>query len=76
MVVEPSHEAWLCIGLGFNRSSCRRNPVDTLVRGRRVKSYEKRYLEKWAGEVDVQRLQGENDFKEYVNSLKWLLEDP
>ena len=76
VVVEPNHEAWLCIGLGYSKTSCRRYPKDTLIRNRGIKSYEKRYLDQWADKINIRNLQGEKDFTEYRESLNWLLDDP
>ena len=47
-----------------------------LRRLKNVRDYSKDYLSKWAKDVDVSRLQGENDFKDYENKLKQLEEDP
>ena len=71
-VVEPMHEAWLCIGLCEKTSRCRSDPVAKLTQclGR---FYEKRDLELLAGKVDIRRLLGEEDFRRYVDLVRWLL---
>ncbi len=75
-VVEPRHEAWLCIGLGLDPSRCRSTPEELIARARRLKSYEKHHLAKLAREVDIERLLRCSDFREYVSALEWLLRDP
>jgi len=74
--VDLKHESWLCIGLGGDRVKCRQDPEHELRRLKNVRDYSKDYLSKWAKDVDVSRLQGENDFKDYENKLKQLEEDP
>jgi len=70
VVVVPRHEAWLCIGLGFDAARCRNSPehVLSMERGR----YEKRHLAEWVREIDVERLMWEGDFIDYVAALRWL----
>jgi hypothetical protein len=74
VVVEPRHEAWLCIGLGGDRKKCRSNPEDVISRIKN-NQYEKWRLGDWARDVDIGNLLGESDFKEYIQGVKWLLED-
>lgn len=74
--VEPKHEVWLCIGLGGNRSSCRREPELELCRLRGVAEYRKEYLGDWADRLDVDKLLGERDFQRYLEYLRWIMEDP
>ncbi|MCC6021892.1 MAG: hypothetical protein LM560_02080 [Desulfurococcaceae archaeon] len=74
--VDLKHESWLCIGLGGDRVKCRQDPEHELRRLKNVRDYSKDYLSKWAKDIDVSRLQGENDFKDYENKLKQLEEDP
>jgi len=68
ITVKPRHEAWLCIGLGGDRSSCRANPEREIERitGR---SYEKYHLAGYARRVEVERLPDLNDFREYLKAL-------
>jgi len=72
VVVEPRHEAWLCLGLGGERRICRQSPESSIERlaGR---PYEKRMLATMAGRVDVGRLMREADFQAYVKALEKLL---
>jgi type II secretory pathway component GspD/PulD (secretin) len=74
--VDPKHESWLCIGLGGDRVKCRQDPEHELRRLKSVRDYSKDYLSKWAKDVDVSRLRGETDFKDYENKLKQLEQDP
>jgi len=76
VVVVPRHESWLCMGLGMQASVCRSRPEDAIVRVKKLKSYEKDYLTKLAKGVDVRKLMSEEDFRKYVEAIKWLLEDP
>jgi hypothetical protein len=76
IAVEPKHEAWLCIGLGGNRSHCHWNPELELCKLRRVVEYRKEYLGDWADSLDVNKLLGEHDFQRYLNHLRWIIEDP
>ncbi len=76
VTVVPRHESWLCIGLGLRASTCRNYPEDAIVRVKKLKSYRKDYLTKFAADVDIRRLINEVDFKEYVKAIRWLLEDP
>jgi len=68
--VDLKHESWLRIGLGGDRIKCRQDPEHELRRLKNVRDYSKDYLSKWTKDVDVSRLQGENDFKDYENKLK------
>lgn len=52
VAVSPMHEAWLCIGLGYDRRSCRSDPVGVL----RSEKYEKRHLGQWAERMSVDQL--------------------
>jgi len=72
VAVSPMHEAWLCIGLGYDRRGCRSDPVGVL----RSRGYEKRHLGQWAGQMGVNRLMPERDFGEYLDALRWLARDP
>jgi len=76
VTVNPRHESWLCIGLGLERGKCRQIPEDIIVRERRLKSYEKRYLAQLARYIDTSKLGSEEDFKEYLKALEWLTKDP
>ena len=76
VTVIPRHESWLCIGLGIRASACRSYPEDAIVRARKLKSYQKEYLAKFAEDMDVRKLMSEGDFMEYVKAIKWLFEDP
>lgn len=73
VVVHPRHEAWLCIGLGGDRSKCRSSPEDEISRIRNELYDDKSLLASLAERIDVSRLLGEDDFKEYVDYLKWLI---
>lgn len=75
VAVDPRHEAWLCIGLGGSRSGCRGDPEEVLHRLRGVR-YDKERLGEWVTDVDIGRLLGEPDFRDYLDSLRWLSEDP
>ena len=75
VTVNPMHEAWLCIGLGGNKRVCRQDPVHALIR-LRGNFYEKKYLGEWACQVDINSLMPEQDFREYLSALKWLIQDP
>ncbi|MEB3861385.1 MAG: hypothetical protein GSR84_04105 [Desulfurococcales archaeon] len=76
-VVEPLHEAWVCLGLGGHRAICRSGKgairfIETTLGVR----YEKRLLEKipkMRG-FTFSRLIEEHDFQAYIQSLKWLLD--
>ena len=72
-VLEPKHEAWLCIGLtGKKRTrGCRHEPEAILSRmfGR---PYEKHMLGEQAHNIDLEWLIGERDFKEYFQLLIWV----
>jgi len=72
VAVSPMHEAWLCIGLGYDRRSCRSDPVGVL----RSEKYEKRHLGQWAERMSVDQLMSERDFGEYLDALRWLARDP
>jgi hypothetical protein len=74
--VEPRHEAWLCVGLGGDKPSCRRNPELELCRLRGVVEYRKEYLGEWADRLDVTKLLDEPDFKRYLDHLRWIMEEP
>jgi len=71
VVVEPMHEAWLCIGLGLDRVKCRSDPVAEITRSKSG-VYEKHLLGKLASQVDIDRLLSEDDFRDYIDALKWL----
>jgi len=71
-VVEPMHEAWLCIGLCGSPRRCRNDPIGELSH-RLGRPYEKRYLARLAKEIDINKLRGEHDFEKYVEQLNWLL---
>ena len=55
VVVDPRHEAWLCLGLGGSPSQCRSRPEDYISR-RIGRLYEKRMLGELAREIDVNKL--------------------
>ncbi|GAB6947150.1 hypothetical protein JCM16161A_12800 [Vulcanisaeta sp. JCM 16161] len=74
VLVQPKHEAWLCIGLGFDKIKCRKQPEDVLRYNKG--NYEKRYLAEWANNVDIGKLRNEPDFQDYLDALNWLLKDP
>jgi hypothetical protein len=46
VVVEPKHEAWLCIGLGGERKKCRSSPEEVISRIKNTQ-YSKRRLSDW-----------------------------
>jgi len=71
-VVQPMHEAWLCIGLGGDRSNCRDDPIYELSKLLN-KQYEKPFLAKFVDNMDVKKLQAEEDFKAYLDQLEWLI---
>ena len=78
VVVKPRHESWLCIGLGGSRNQCRSRPEEALVRmlidrGLRIKYYEKSMLTRFAKQINIDLLLSENDFREYIEGLRWLL---
>ncbi len=72
-IVEPRHEAWLCIGLTGRKGTrgCRHEPEAILSRifGR---PYQKHMLGEHVHNVDLESLMGERDFKEYSQLLKWV----
>jgi hypothetical protein len=74
VVVEPRHEAWLCIGLGGDREKCRSSPEEVISR---IKNdlYNKRRLSDWVRDVEIDYLLNESDFSKYIQEVKWLLED-
>jgi len=72
-VVESRHEAWLCIGLGGDRSKCRSSPEDVISRILNEPYDDKSLLARLTEQIDVSRLLGEDDFKKYLDYLKWLL---
>jgi type I site-specific restriction-modification system R (restriction) subunit len=74
VVVEPRHEAWLCIGLGGDRKKCRSNPEEVISRIKN-NQYKKWKLSDWAQDVDISNFLSESDFKDYIQGVKWLLED-
>lgn len=74
VVVEPRHEAWLCIGLGGDKRKCRNNPEE-VISGIKNSIYEKKRLSEWARDIEINYLLNESDFKEYIRGVKWLLED-
>jgi len=76
IVVEPRHEAWLCIGLGYNRRKCRSIPDDIIAREKHLKAYDKQYLARFARHINLNYLYKEEDFKNYVDALKWISTDP
>ncbi len=73
VLIEPRHEAWLCIGLGGDKHKCRSTPEDIISKsiGR---PYEKYMLGKLAHRIKLQKLLQEKDFKEYIDALNWLIE--
>jgi len=78
IVVRPRHESWLCIGLGGSRNQCRSRPEEVIVRmlinrGLRIKYYEKSMLTRFAKQINIDLLLSENDFREYIEGLRWLL---
>jgi len=73
VVVHPRHEAWLCIGLGGDRSKCRSSPEDAISRILNEPYDDKSLLARLAERIDVSRLLGEDDFSEYLDYLKWLM---
>jgi len=72
VVVEPRHEAWLCIGLGGEPLKCRRSPEDQLSMLLR-RPYSKHLLATMSRHVGLERLISERDFREYIEALKWLM---
>jgi len=70
-VVQPMHEAWLCIGLGGDRSKCRNDPIYELSKLLN-KQYEKPFLAKYIDNINAERLRAEEDFKAYLVQLEWL----
>jgi len=74
VVVDPRHEAWLCIGLGLDAAKCRTSPEEAIQRVRG--EYDKYRLGEWARYVDVRHLAGEPDFRDYADAIRWLREDP
>ncbi len=71
-VVEPRHEAWLCIGLCGDRRGCRHEPeqfIERLVGD----VYQKYMLARLARRISVEKLLGERDFQVYLEGLFWLL---
>jgi len=72
-VVQPMHEAWLCIGLGGDRSKCRDHPIHELSRLLKSPYDDKSLLAKYVKDIDVMKLLAENDFKDYLDNLMWLL---
>lgn len=82
LCIDPMHEAWLCIGLGGKRNKCRSRPKDEIEKiiG---KPYDKYMLCKIVKNMDRKRLNSfinnllnEQDFREYIDHLKWLINDP
>jgi hypothetical protein len=74
VVVEPKHEAWLCIGLGGDKRKCRNNPEE-VISGIKNDEYKKERLSGWARDIEINYLLNESDFEEYIQGVKWLLED-
>ncbi len=74
-VINPCHEAWLCIGLGIGRAACRSDPKAAIERISNT-IYSKRYLAQWAEKMDISRLEKEGDFRKYRELLDQLIIDP
>lgn len=72
VTVDPKHEAWLCVGLGLKPSKCASNP-ELELEHYLGKPYEKHHLSTLAPRINLGYLSKRKDFKEYVESLKWLL---
>jgi len=73
IAIHPKHEAWLCIGIGLNKQKCRADSISEIQRSRNL-VYDKHLLADLAGQINIDNLLLENDFREYVNSLIWLTE--
>lgn len=77
VVVQPRHEAWLCIGLGLDRKKCRKSP-ESVIEAIIGEPYDKRFLSKLSSpferRFDPARLEGESDFSDYMEALLWLSE--
>ena len=73
VVVDPRHEAWLCIGMGLGRGSCRSDPELEISKAIGT-DYEKHMLGKLAARVSIESLLGEPDFQSYLEGLRWLLD--
>jgi len=67
------HEAWLCIGLGGDRSRCRDSPIYELSKLLNKPYDDKSLLAKYVERIDIARLLSEEDFGTYLDYLKWLL---
>jgi len=76
VAVEPKHDTWLCIGLGLDPHQCKIIPEHLIARSRGLKSYSKEHLGKLARYMDPQKLAKQKDFKEYLEAIKWLTQDP
>jgi len=72
-VVKPMHEAWLCIGLGGDRSRCRDNPIYELSKLLNKPYDDKSLLAKYVERIDITKLLSEEDFNTYLDHLRWLL---
>jgi len=73
VIVDPRHEAWLCIGMGLDRGSCRSDPELEISKAIGT-DYEKRMLGKLATRVSIESLLEEPDFQSYLEGLRWLLD--
>jgi len=73
VIVDPRHEAWLCIGMGLGRGSCRSDPEREISKAINA-DYEKHMLGKLATRVSIGLLLGEPDFQSYLEGLRWLLD--
>ena len=67
------HEAWLCIGIGLGRGSCRSDPEREISKAIGT-DYKKHMLGKLAARVSIESLLEESDFKSYLDGLRWLLD--
>ena len=76
VVVEPRHETWLCIGLGLDPRSCTKDPETAITRKTKAKSYSKDMLARLAPHIDPGKLLGRRDFREYLEALRQLHQDP
>ncbi len=72
-IVQPMHEAWLCLGMGGDRSKCRDDPRDELSRLLDRPYDDKSLLAEHVKYIEIAKLLAEEDFKAYLEHLKWLL---
>ncbi len=78
VLVNPRHEAWLCIGLGLARrgvGECRDSPEDLIERHVGA-PYTKPMLARLSRRVSIDLLLRFEDFQAYVGALRELTGDP